>query len=188
MKFNIKTKSRFNQRAVKQRSDATSLDALYKAGAYVRTAARRKIRKNKKASRPGQPPHTRQGQLRRAILFAVDDHDHSAWVGPSASLISDIAKYHEFGGVQVRKSKRKEYRVGGVGPVDVREGKPNFAFLKTQQQVEKARFIDRLAWPDSSLIKKRKYPARPFMGPALEASVKQLSKIFSVSLSPATSL
>lgn len=188
MKISVKSKSSFNRRLVKQRTDSAGVDALYRAGAYLRTTARRKIKKSNKASRPGRPPHTREGQLRNAILFAVDEGKKIAWVGPSARLISDIAKYHEFGGVQVRKSKRKEYRIGIPGPVDIQDGKPRFASLKTQRQVDRARFIDRLAWPDSALLKKRKYPPRPFMGPAMEASIKQLNKIFSVSLAPATSL
>lgn len=188
MKFKVKAKSKFNRRAVKKRSDETSVDALYKAGAYLRTTARRSIRKSPKASQKGKPPHSRRGQLRTAIVFAVDEKKLIALVGPSASLISDIAKYHEFGGVQTKKSKRKKYRVGSVGPVGMQGDMPRFALLKTQKQVEKAKFVDHVLWKEADLSKTRKYPRRPFMGPAMQMSTKQLNSIFRVSLAPATSL
>lgn len=212
MLVTFKTKSKFNRRAVQQRSDSASVDALYKAGAYLRTAARRKIRKSKNPSRPGAPPHTREGQIRNAILFAVDAGKKIAWVGPSARLISDIARYHEFGGLEKIKAERKSYVHDGVGPIDIREGYENpdwstingkrtrfkrtrqarrgvaFARLRTTKQVERAKFIDRMLWPSTEMFKVRKYPPRPFMGPAMEASLKRLGKIFSASLAPATTL
>lgn len=188
MKIKIKGNSKFHRRSVERRTNATAVSSLHQAAAYLRTTARRSIRQSKKAALPGQPPHTRSGQIRRAILFAVDKQNLTAWVGPSATLISDIAKYHEFGGVQTIKSKRRNYQPGKAGPVDVHNGKPRFAKLRTAKQVERARFIDRVVWPDSSLLKRRKYPARPFMGPALDASIKRLNDIFRVSLAPATSL
>jgi hypothetical protein len=215
MLVTFKTKSKFNRRAVQQRSDSASVDALYKAGAYLRTAARRKIRKSKNPSRPGAPPHTREGQIRNAILFAVDAGKKIAWVGPSARLISDIARYHEFGGLEKIKAERKSYVHDGVGPIDIREGDVNpgywksrrtgrrvkvkstkkhvrrgvaFARLRTTKQVERAKFIDRMLWPSTEMFKVRKYPPRPFMGPAMEASLRQLGKIFSASLAPDISL
>lgn len=213
MKFKLKTSSTFKQQAIRQRSDQTSLGALYKASAYLRTSARRSIRKSGRPAQPGRPPHTYRGQLKRSILFAVDKKRLSALIGPSASLISDIAKYHEFGGVQTSKGERKVYVHHGVGPIDFRPGYTNptyskskllkgrkfarvkggyqgvvFAKLKTAQQVQRATFLDRQLWSDQSLVKKRRYPRRPFMGPALQASASQLKSIFRVSLSPATSL
>jgi hypothetical protein len=188
VKFKLKTTSTFKQQALRQRSDQASLGALYKASAYLRTSARRSIRKSGRPAQPGRPPHTRLGQLKRSIVFAVDKKKLSALIGPSASLISDIAKYHEFGGVQVSKSARRTYRVGAVGPIDAPDGRPRFALLRTQRQVQRATFLDRQLWSDQSLIKKRRYPRRPFMGPALQASASQLKSIFRVSLSPATSL
>lgn len=188
MKFRFTSQTKFNRRAIKRRSDSASVNALFSAAAYVRTTARRSIRKAKKASRPGSPPHTRQGQLRRSILFAVNTSRLFAVVGPAASLISDIARYHEFGGQQVLRAKRKDYRPGVVGPVDIREGKPRFAFLRTQRQANRARLLDWAIWPDSTLLKKRQYPARPFMGPAMQASIHQFSQTFNVSLAPANNL
>lgn len=188
MKIKVKATSTLNRRSIERRTHATAETSLYQAGAYLRTTARRSIRTSKKASRPGMPPHTRAGQIRRAILFAVDSKTLTAWVGPSATLISDIARYHETGGFQYKKSKRNEYQPGIRGPIDVGNGQARFAKLKTRKQVERARFIDRLIWPDSTLLKRRKYPARPFMGPAMEASIKRLSDILRVNLAPATSL
>lgn len=188
MKIKLKTQSFFNQQAVKQRSDKNSIGALYKASAYLRTTARRSIRKSAQPAQPGQPPHTRLGQLKTSIVFAVDEKNLTALVGPAASLISDISKYHEFGGTQTSKSKRRTYRIGAVGPIAAMDAAPRFAPLKTARQVQRATKLDRQLWSDQSLVKKRRYPRRPFMGPALQASASQLKSIFRVSLSPATSL
>ena len=221
MKITLKAKTSFKRRPIERRVKDSSTAALYKAAGYLRTTARRSIKKRKHGSQPGEPPHTRLGQLRNAILFAVDEGRQIAWVGPSAALISDIARYHEFGGVQFIKSERRKYRIGSAGPIDTRAGYTNpyhwkdprtgathkghhskednlstrhlargvaFATLKTQLQVDRARFLDRVIWPDSDLLKRRKYPPRPFMGPAMEESLGRLGRIFNVSLAPANSL
>lgn len=44
---------------------------------------------------PGSPPHTRRGQLRRAIVYAATDD--SAVIGPRYSVIELAAEAHEFG-------------------------------------------------------------------------------------------
>ena len=97
----------------------------------------------------------------------MDNQQAIAVVGPAAHLISDIASYHEHGGWQVKRRRRRLYKIGDVGPLDFRQSKPVFGPLKTAAQVKRARLLDRRIWPDGSLIKKVKYPQRPLMGPTL---------------------
>jgi hypothetical protein len=55
---------------------------LGRFGAYVRRSARRSIRKRKRVSRPGQPPSSHTGTLRRLILFGYQPERHSVVIGP----------------------------------------------------------------------------------------------------------
>lgn len=166
---------------------AAGLAGLRKAAYQVRRAARGAVRRSKRYSRPGEPPHTRRGQLRRSILYGVEDNKAVAVIGPAASLISDIARYHEHGGIQVRRRKRKIYRIGGAGPIAIRDGRSSgggtvFAKLGNKRQVARAIRLDRLIWPDGALVKKRRYPQRPLMGPTLARLAPSLPKYWENSL------
>lgn len=60
--------------------------ALKKAAAYVRGVARRKVKRRKhKSSAPGQPPFD-HGHLKSSILFAVDNQNIAAYVGPQRTI------------------------------------------------------------------------------------------------------
>jgi len=66
----------------------------------TRTRARRRrgrivARARAGASRPGQPPFTRRGQLRRAILWDVNEQ--SAIVGPRFNVVGLSGAAHELG-------------------------------------------------------------------------------------------
>lgn len=78
--------------AVKSRSR----DAMAHLAAKVRLAAQSSITTSEEPSPPGSPPHTREGQLRRAIVFSVGESD--AIVGPRASVVGPIGELMEFGG------------------------------------------------------------------------------------------
>lgn len=95
---------------------------LFRAAAAVRTTARKSIETDDTGpSEPGQPPHTHASRsarwrkrgkgrskgmgrakpgnvLRNAILFAVDEFEGEAVIGPAASIAADSGKAHEFGG------------------------------------------------------------------------------------------
>ena len=158
---------------------------LRKAAFETRKAMRRSIRKSKAWSAKGQPPHTRRGALRNAILYDVDTGKGIAVVGPAAHLFSNVASFHEHGGVQLKKGKRRVYAPGKSGPIDLRGGDKSyikqgivFAKLKTEAQARRARDIDLIAWPDTGRPKARHYPKRPFAGPALERTAPRLPKIW----------
>lgn len=104
--------------------------SLRRAGAYVRKIARNMIHRSRKSSAPGNPPNTRRGQLKRSILFGLDEDARGVVIGPAKSIIGLAATPHEYGG-----------RFRG-----------------------------------------RKYPKRPFMGPALSKAESYLPEIWKDSL------
>lgn len=165
----VKCRTKLNggkvRRAVK-RSNPTSLKG---AGALLRRVAARSVKKSKKSSAVGAPPHTRQGRLKRSILFAVNQSLGSVIIGPAATIISRTQHYHEFGLPQ--KRKRKNYGIGMSGPIRIgKDGRPVFALLVMDRQVKKAKALDRKYWPETTT----EYPKRPLMGPALEKIRGQL--------------
>lgn len=90
--------------------------------------AKASIERSADPSSPGDPPHTRRGQLRRAIRY--DATKDGAVIGPLASMVGDAGAAHEFGG---------EFR-------------------------------------------REQFPARPFMGPALERELDNFAGEFAGSI------
>lgn len=89
---------RFDDGSVLRQEEAASRRSLGHAGAAIRLTARRSIRRRKGPSAPGQPPHTRKGQLKRAILYAVDPHEESVVIGPQVDGVGLSGSAHEHGG------------------------------------------------------------------------------------------
>lgn len=158
-----------------------AIRSLGRAGAVIRGTAQRSLGKKKGPSRPGSPPRSPTGRLKKAIFFQVDKATQSVVIGPTRSAVGLIGRTHEFGGVEGAKATRprKEFtlEVGGIGPIrrtkkTTKKGRPRFAFtrLKTGAQVRRAREHAAEFSPAVSGVgkKRRVYPKRPFMGPALE--------------------
>ena len=78
--------------------DAAKRKVLSKAGAFIRTSARTSIRPRKGTSRPGNPPYSHVGSLRRLILFGYDAGSDSVVVGPVGFKRSTAPNALEFGG------------------------------------------------------------------------------------------
>lgn len=75
-------------------------------GRFLKGSGKRVVRKGKLIpSPPGSPPHTRRGQLRRAIVFAATND--SAVIGPRYSVVGHAAEAHEFGG-RINRNKYPE--------------------------------------------------------------------------------
>jgi len=109
--FKVRTEQNFG--AVKTAAEKASFRNLGHAAASISRDAKATIDKSPTPSVPGKPPHTRRGQLKRAIRYAYDKT--SAVIGPIFSAVGTSGEAHEFG----------------------------------------------------RMYKGEKYPARPFMGPAL---------------------
>ena len=101
-----------------------SRDILRRAGAYVRRVAQRKVVTSPKPSTPGQPPHSRKGLLKRAILFASDG-ERSVLVGPGFNFVGESASAHEFGG----KYRRERYPKRPLMGPALKESAPRLAKL-----------------------------------------------------------
>ncbi|MCC6579872.1 MAG: hypothetical protein IT440_05475 [Phycisphaeraceae bacterium] len=83
---------------VKRAADRASFRGLGHAAAAIRLTARRSVRKSKRPSLAGSPPHTRKGQLKKAIVYAVEKGKQDAVVGPTHELVGPSAMAHEYGG------------------------------------------------------------------------------------------
>jgi hypothetical protein len=89
-----------------------NITSLGHAGAALRLTARRSIRTRKKASPPGTPPHTRRGQLKRAIAYAVDKQRGVVVIGPEREAVGTSGSAHEFGGRYRRERYPKRPYMG----------------------------------------------------------------------------
>jgi len=94
----VKAKARFDAGKVVKRVKKANIESLGHAGAVVRLTARRSIRKRKGPSAPGTPPHTRHGQLRRAVVYAVEKREERVVIGPEYATVGPVGMPHEFGG------------------------------------------------------------------------------------------
>jgi len=107
----------FDREVVKRAVDRAKRDVLSKAGAFIRQAARTSIRKRKGTSKPGQPPFSHEGSLRRLILFGYDRPAESVVIGPVGFRSSHAPQTLEFGGVAEaprwwrKKLKKKRIRI-----------------------------------------------------------------------------
>ncbi len=168
---------------------------LRKQGSFLRTTASRKIRKGKKASRPGTPPRTRTGYLKKSIrYFAGED---SVIIGPRISVIGRIGALHEFGGrvpyipMQMRRRNNWKIQIDGHGPIS--NDPMRFVKIKTQDQLRRViRIGNEIAPLEMEVIALEQeakakgnyanYPARPFMGPSLKDAAPHLSGLWKDSI------
>lgn len=189
----IAVRTQFQQRAVESKVQQATFRSLGHAGAAIRLTAARSIRKRKKPSLPGSPPHTPTGHLKRVIRYDVDEHESEVVVGPTNEYARTIWNLHEFGGSvrpKVRLLKTHKFQVGEYGPVRrdgvmLRDRAGRFARrskrfarvkLASQSQADRAtRIVENenvLRLADAKIL--RWYPKRPFMGPALERMESRL--------------
>ena len=114
----------FDEDGLVARIARASRDILRRAGAYVRRAAQRKVATSPKPSHPGQPPHSRRGLLKRAILFASAG-DRSVLIGPGFNFVGASASAHEFGGKYMKERYPKRPLMGP----SLKESAPHLAKL-----------------------------------------------------------
>jgi len=97
----------FDRPKVRRAVDHARRRSLSKAGAFIRQRARTSIRKRKRVSRPGQPPTSHTGLLRRFIFFGYDRRTESVVVGPVGFRRSRVPNVLEIGGPTVVQSRRR---------------------------------------------------------------------------------
>jgi hypothetical protein len=168
-----------------------SISNLRQAGAYIRGVARKSIKISPKYAPPGKPPRSRKGRLKDAIVFSVESDRQQVVVGPTATEIGQIGRTHERGGTEppkLKKARKSNWKleVGGHGPIRDGSKGTGFAKLKTQAQVERAKELAPAIEAKSSQTqvqtKARKYPPRPFMGPAFNIAKERLPRLWAGSV------
>jgi hypothetical protein len=155
----------FDSAAVKKSVKPAKRASLSKAGAWIRRAARSLLRKRKRPAAPGSPPSvhsTDSVATLKNILFAYDRARDSVVVGPVQLNQKDylngffikgtVPQLHEFGGV--------------AGVVEEKLGDKWYRLDR--------RYRDR--GNRQTRRRESRYPARPFMAPALRATQSQLPR------------
>jgi len=102
----------FDREAVLNAADAGTRKVFSKFGAYVRKGSRQSIKNRKTSSRPGEPPRSHTGLLKRNIFFGYDTSAKSVVIGPVLlnGKRGTAPESLEYGGPAVvveRKTKRK---------------------------------------------------------------------------------
>lgn len=140
----------FDRAIVADAVDKATKKVLSMQGAYVRTAARHRIKAAAPGvhAKPGESPKSHEGSLKRFLYFAFNPANQSVLVGPQIS------------GKSMARSKPipavLEY--GGMARVPIAKASPTGG-------------VD-VEWKTVNL------KPRPFMGPALEASKPKLAEFW----------
>jgi len=145
----------FDKQAVKDRVDEATRRNLATFGSWVRRSAQHLIRKRKRPARPGQPPTSQTGLLKRFIFFAYDIEKRAVVIGPVRlpSQTGEAPPALEYGGATTIRAR-----------VFRRRGGQN---RRVQKDVRK---ID--------------IQPRPYMGPALKQNESKLPAVWRDSVRP----
>ena len=139
----------FDRQGVKDALDSATYYYLSRQGGYIRKVARNSMRPVRGPSAPGTPPHRHVGFLWRLLFYAYDRSSRSVVAGPTA-----FGSRWSYDGVTV--PELQEY--GGTVHRQVT--------LKTKDHTGA---VARTMVGEQELH----FPARPYMGPALEAANKE---------------
>ncbi len=101
----ITVRTQFDKQKLKKKAETATFTSLSEAGGAVRKTAKRSIRKRKKPSKPGSPPHTQTGMLKRVIRYDVTNNRTIVAIGPVNEIAGRIWNLHEFGGVATKRRK-----------------------------------------------------------------------------------
>ena len=179
----VRTRVKLDTRRLKKKVNKASFKSLGHAGAAIKLTARRSIRRRKRPSKPGSPPHTPTGALKRVLRHDVNESKQQAVIGPVNEYARTIWHLHEFGGTlrpRARLLKQTRFRVGQFGPVRRSGKKFTRARLLTEAQARRA---TQLVQEENDSRRQnargtRRYPARPFMRPALLVNRPRLPRFW----------
>lgn len=99
----------FDSKRVRRSVDRTKRRSLSGGGAFVRTTAKRSMRRRRRPSQPGKPPTVREGSLKRLIFFGWDRRSETVVVGPLPIKRSPVPNVLEFGGTIPSKRRRGKF-------------------------------------------------------------------------------
>ncbi|GHT23217.1 hypothetical protein FACS189419_06890 [Planctomycetales bacterium] len=72
----------FDRKNIRNKVDLRTRKVLSKFGSYVRQTAKKSIRKRKGTSKPGSPPFSHTGTLKKFLFFGYDPNRRSVVIGP----------------------------------------------------------------------------------------------------------
>lgn len=119
----MKTEIEFDEEMLLAKVARATEPVLRRAGAYVRSIARRKVKVSEKPSLPGTPPNSGTGALKRGLLFGLERRTRSVLIGPSFRFVGTSMAAHEFGG---RYRKERYPKRPLMGP-SLKESLPHLA-------------------------------------------------------------
>lgn len=189
----------FDRKAVESMMDRETRKAYIAFGGLTRTIAIRSMRKRKGPSKPGEPPHSHRGLLRKFLFFAYERDSKTVVIGPE--LLTVAAGYErgtvpaalEYGeGTPGFRRKAPDFKIGDYGPVVVGEGRGRMtwtaygkmpvvrATLRSQAQVIRARRLSEEYGIHGRPAKGQKVniAARPYMRPAFAKAQEKLPDIW----------
>ena len=186
--IDVTVRTQFDKTKLKKKVETATFKSLRHAGGAIGKTARFSIRRRKKPSKPGSPPHTQTGMLKRVIRYEVASNKTEVAIGPVNEIAGRIWNLHEFGGTATKRRKLKPHRfkVGEHGPIRVKHQgiKTSFARIRLQTSAQASR-ATRLVEEENERRgdnKPRHYPNRPFMKPALETNRSRLPSFWANSV------
>lgn len=103
--FGVTVRIKNDFKRVEKAADKGNFRSLSHASARIRKDMAESIERDPEPSDPGEPPHTRRGQLKRSFRYDATKED--AVIGAMFSRVGESAAAHEFGG---------EYKGGDFPP------------------------------------------------------------------------
>ncbi len=198
----------FDRATVVREVGKANASALSKAGSFIRRRARSSLRRRKNPSAPGRPPSVHSNSnvaTLKAILFAYDSVNQSVVVGPirlnqkhfiGPHLMSGtVPSAHEFGG-ELGFPEKLENIAPQIartrGKARVLSATQKLAMFRRLDAEENRGYVAGSKWipvgrrkplPNQpTRVRVAKYPARPFMGPALAAEAPKFPSLWSGSV------
>jgi len=162
------SKLTLDAKALRVATDRASRRNLMREGAFIRRAARSSIRKRKRVSRPGEPPSSHAGDLKKLIVFSYENG--TVVVGPrlhnQVSFTRDMKP--------VRGTIPQALEEGG--DLTVVEEKTPWGWRRRSHR-------SRTRAGNRPIRKRRIHvAARPYMGPAEQSARRDLDKFWKDSI------
>lgn len=112
--------TRFDDPVIRRYLDEKARRALNVLGSVTMHEARRLIRRRKRPSKPGEPPSSPTGVLKRTIFYAYDPSTRSVVIGPlKTQAKSNVPQILEYGGYTERLRSWTPAEVGKHAPIRV---------------------------------------------------------------------
>lgn len=148
MNFKSALSGFFDRQKVVSAVDKATRKVLSRFGAFVRQRAKSSIRRRKTPSKPGQPPTSWTGLLKKFLFFSFDRSKRSVVIGPSKLNTAgrDAPEVLEQGGTVKQTNRRRQNRRG-------------------RRSEQRERRVVR-------------YRPRPYMGPAFEKEKSKLPRLW----------